>query len=48
LPLSIAGNATGKVIDAVTADQRKYYGFKEGAFPPPPSSGRVVLLLSEP
>jgi hypothetical protein len=40
--------ATGKVIDAVTADQHRYYGFEVGAFPPPPSTGRVVLLLSEP
>lgn len=40
--------ATGKVIDAVTPDQRKYYGFDEDAFPVPPSAGRVVLLLSQP
>ncbi|WP_068181024.1 hypothetical protein [Mycobacterium sp. UM_CSW] len=40
--------ATGKVIDAVSADERKYYGFDVGAFPAPPSTGRVMLLLSEP
>ncbi|GAA4537257.1 hypothetical protein GCM10023161_13790 [Mycobacterium paraffinicum] len=40
--------ATGKVIDAVTSDQRKYYGFDEAAFPASPSTGRVVLLLSQP
>jgi hypothetical protein len=40
--------ATGKVIDAVTADQRKYYGFDLHAFPPPPPEGRVMLLLSQP
>ena len=41
-------SATGKVIDTVTADQRKYYGFDPGAFPPPSSGGRVMLLLSQP
>ncbi|ETW22711.1 hypothetical protein [Mycobacterium gastri] len=41
-------SATGKVIDAVTATQRKYYGFNENAFPAPAAGGRVMLLLSEP
>jgi hypothetical protein len=40
--------ATGKVIDAVTADQRKYYGFDPSAFPAAPSEGRVTLVLSQP
>ncbi|OBH04600.1 hypothetical protein [Mycobacterium sp. E1747] len=40
--------ATGKVIDAVTTDQRKYYGFDEDAFSAPPATGRVLLLLSQP
>lgn len=40
--------ATGKVIDAVTATERKYYGFDESAFPEPSAGGRVMLLLSNP
>ncbi|BBX73533.1 hypothetical protein H7H78_16835 [Mycobacterium shinjukuense] len=40
--------ATGKVIDDITADQRKYYGFDEAAFPQASSAGRVMLLLSTP
>lgn len=39
---------TGKVIDTVTPDQQKYYGFDERAFPAPSSDGRVMLLLSYP
>jgi hypothetical protein len=40
--------ATGKVIDYVTSDQRKYYGFDESAFPAASAKGRVMLLLSTP
>ncbi|WP_205872896.1 hypothetical protein [Mycobacterium camsae] len=40
--------ATGKVIDDITATQRTYYGFDINAFPGPPPSGRVMLLLSSP
>lgn len=40
--------ATGKVIDAVTANERTYYGFDESAFPQPSAGGRVMLLLSNP
>ncbi|GFG64987.1 hypothetical protein MKUB_24770 [Mycobacterium kubicae] len=40
--------ATGRIVDGVTADQRKYYGFDEGAFPAPSGAGRVMLLLSTP
>jgi hypothetical protein len=40
--------ATGTVTGRVTADQRKYYGFDESAFPAPSSQGRVILLLSTP
>lgn len=40
--------ATGKVIDDITATQRTYYGFDINAFPEPPPSGRVMLLLSSP
>jgi hypothetical protein len=40
--------ATGKVIDAITADERKYYGFDPNAFPTPSSAGQVMLLLSQP
>jgi hypothetical protein len=40
--------ATGKVIDIVSADQRKYYGFDEAAFPQPSPYGRVMLPLSFP
>ncbi|WP_231995783.1 hypothetical protein [Mycobacterium sp. 852002-51163_SCH5372311] len=40
--------ATGKVIDIVSADQRKYYGFDETVFPEPSPYGRVMLLLSFP
>ena len=41
-------HATGKVIDAITADQRTYYGFDPDAFGAAPPSGRVMLLLSYP
>lgn len=40
--------ATGKVIDEITADQRKYYGFDPDAFDAAPPGGRVMLLLSYP
>ncbi|MCV7410246.1 hypothetical protein AWC05_21710 [Mycobacterium florentinum] len=40
--------ATGKVIDAITADQRKYYGFDPSAFAEAPPEGRLMLLLSQP
>ncbi|GAY15974.1 hypothetical protein [Mycobacterium sp. shizuoka-1] len=40
--------ATGKVIDEITADQRRYYGFDPDAFAAPPPGGRVLLLLSYP
>jgi hypothetical protein len=36
--------ATGKVVDDVTSDQREYGGFDEGAFPTPSPKGRVMLL----
>jgi hypothetical protein len=38
----------GKVIDDITEDQEKYYGFNLGDFPEPPPDGRVMLLLSYP
>ncbi|WP_156686105.1 hypothetical protein [Mycobacterium sp. Marseille-P9652] len=41
-------SATGKVIDAVSPDDRKYYGFDPSAFAPPSAQGRVMLLLSQP
>jgi len=45
-------HATGKVIDAITDDQVKYYGFPDdegvGEFGAPPPGGRVMLLLSYP
>lgn len=40
--------AQGKVIDAITADQREYYGFDESAFGEPPANGRIMVLLSYP
>ncbi len=40
--------ATGRVIDAITATQRTYYGFDLSAFPAPPPGGRVMLLLGSP
>ena len=40
--------AQGKIIDAITEDQREYYGFDESAFPDPPAAGRVMVLLSYP
>lgn len=40
--------AQGKVIDSITGDQQKYYGFDESDFPEAPSSGRVMMLLSYP
>ncbi|WP_396926310.1 hypothetical protein [Mycolicibacterium sp.] len=41
-------NATGKVIDDITPDQRTYYGFDPEAFDAAPPGGRVMLLLSYP
>lgn len=45
-------SATGKVIDAITADQVRYYGFPDddgvAEFGPPPPGGRVMMLLSYP
>jgi hypothetical protein len=38
----------GRVIESITEDQQKYYGFDEGAFPEASSDGRVMLLLSYP
>ena len=38
----------GKVIDAITDDQQKYYGFDEGDFPQASPDGRVLMLLSYP
>jgi hypothetical protein len=38
----------GKVIDSITEDQEKYYGFDEADFADPPADGRVMLLLSYP
>jgi hypothetical protein len=38
----------GKVIDGITDDQRKYYGFNEADFPPPPGAGRVLVRLTTP
>jgi hypothetical protein len=40
--------AQGKVIDGITEDQEKYYGFDEAAFPDPSPDGRVLMLLSYP
>lgn len=40
--------ATGRVIDDITATQRRYYGFDVSAFPEPSPGGRVMLLLSNP
>ena len=40
--------ATGKVVDTITEDQRTYYGFDIDAFGPPPPGGRVMMLLSYP
>jgi hypothetical protein len=40
--------AQGKVIDGITEDQEKYYGFDERDFPDPSSGGRVRMLLSYP
>jgi hypothetical protein len=36
------------VIDTVTSDQQKYYGFDGSAFAAPSSASRVLLLLSYP
>lgn len=45
-------SATGKVIDSITADQVRYYGFPDddgvAEFGPPPPGGRVMMLLSYP
>jgi len=41
-------NTQGKVIDTITEDQQKYYGFDESDFPDASSDGRVMLLLSYP
>ncbi len=38
----------GEVIDQITEDQQKYYGFDEIDFPEPSSDGRVLVLLSYP
>jgi hypothetical protein len=38
----------GKVIDAITEDQRTYYGLDEADFPSPPERGRVMVLLTTP
>jgi hypothetical protein len=38
----------GKVIDPITEDQKKYYGFDENDFPEAPADGRVLVLLSYP
>ena len=38
----------GKVIDAVTEDQRTYYGFDLADFGDPPDGGRVLVLLGQP
>ncbi|HKP40402.1 hypothetical protein [Mycobacterium sp.] len=40
--------AQGKVIDSITEDQQKYYGFDESDFPEAQSDGRVMMLLSYP
>ncbi len=40
--------ATGKVIDKITDDQRSYYGLDPDAFGEPPPGGRVMVLLSYP
>ena len=40
--------AQGKVIDAITEDQQKYYGFDASDFPDVHSDGRVMMLLSYP
>lgn len=40
--------ATGKVIDQITDDQRTYYGLDPEAFGEPPPGGRVMVLLSYP
>ncbi len=36
------------MIDEITEDQHRYYGFDEGACPEPPSDGRVMVLLLYP
>lgn len=45
-------HATGKVTDAITDTQMKYYGFPDDGgqeeFGQPPSAGRVLVLLSYP
>lgn len=38
----------GRVIDAISADQEKYYGFDESDFGEPSPQGRVLVLLSYP
>ena len=38
----------GRVIDYITEDQEKYYGFDESDFPDPSSDGRVMVLLEYP
>ncbi len=40
--------AQGKVIDSITEDQQRYYGFDAAAFPDPSPDGRVMMLLSYP
>lgn len=41
-------NTQGKVTDAITEDQRNYYGFDEAAFGEPDEGGRVIVLLTTP
>lgn len=38
----------GKVIDAITDDQRTYYGFDLADFGDPPAGGWVLMLLGQP
>jgi hypothetical protein len=38
----------GKVIDEITEDQERYYGFDLDDFGEPSSDGRVMVLLSYP
>ncbi|MBE1552541.1 hypothetical protein GGC64_006628 [Mycobacterium sp. OAS707] len=38
----------GAVIDEITDDQRRYYGFNETDFPPRPDDGRVLVRLTTP
>jgi len=38
----------GKVIEAISEDQRTYYGFDLADFGDPPAAGRVLVLLEQP